>query len=312
MKNVLTTGGTGFLGNYILEALLQENYSITNIGRSPNVKENIETISIDLSKEVPVLPTRTYEKIVHIAGKAHVFPKTKEDEEDFFSVNLNGTKNLLLAIDTLTEKPKFFIFISTVAVYGLIEGTMIDENYPTNANTPYGISKLQAEKLVIEWCKKNNVNFLILRLPLIVGENPPGNLGDMKKAIDKGLYFKIKNNKAQKSIVVASDVAKLIAKPITKSSIFHLTDGENPAFQEIEKAIEQRLNKKIKIVIPFNIINFLAKIGDFFTFLTKKDMPISSLRLKKLVSNLTFDSSKAKKELDWQPTKSIDFISQNI
>ena len=54
-----------------------------------------------------------------------------------------------------------------------------------------GKSKIDAEAEVVSWCKKNDVEFLILRLPLISGPNPPGNLGALYKAIQKGYYFRI-------------------------------------------------------------------------------------------------------------------------
>jgi hypothetical protein len=57
---------------------------------------------------------------------------------------------------------------------------------------------------------KNNVICTILRLPLIVGENPPGNLGNMIKSIKKRHFFLIKNNNSQKSMVLAKDVANYI------------------------------------------------------------------------------------------------------
>lgn len=309
--NVLTTGGSGFLGSYIIESLNSNGIITFNIGRNLVKSEN--NFQCDLSLSKPLIYDILYDKVIHIAGKAHVFPKTKEEKESFYTINVLGTENLLSSLSSLKNKPKQLIFISTVAVYGKTDGVLISENSPLEADTPYGISKSQAESLIIKWCKEKNVNYLILRLPLIVGENPPGNLGDMKKAIDKGTYVKIIGNKSQKSIVIAQDVANFIYNISTdKLGIYNLTDGLNPSFNDIEQAIEYRLQKKIKISLPLWVICLLAKVGDILTIFLKKDMPISSVRLNKILSTLTFDDSKAIQYLNWRPNSSIDYIKQKI
>jgi nucleoside-diphosphate-sugar epimerase len=309
-KNILLTGASGFLGNYIKNEFAISSI-VYSIGRSTS--NNVENIIANIANEIPLLPDVFFEKVIHIAGKAHIFPKTEEEKKDFYTVNVQGTKNLLFSLEKLSSLPKQFIFISTVAVYGKNEGILIDEDFPTNPNTPYGDSKLQAEKVIQDWCAKKNVNCLILRLPLIAGENPPGNLGDMKKVILKGTYVKIIGNKAQKSVVVAKDVAKLIQSMDTsKKGIYHLTDGIHPTFEAIESAMSVRLNKKIHITLPLFLLKAIGKIGDLMTFIIKKDMPISTLRLQKITSTLTFDDSKAIRELNWKPQNSIDFIKEKI
>ena len=223
MKNIIITGGNGFLGRYIKAKLIKENFNVHNIGRSENS-------SIDLTTQSPILENTLFEKVIHIAGKAHSFPKTQGEEEAFYQVNLKGTKNLLKALNSLSIPPKSFIFISSVAVYGLIQGELVSEDAPTNANTPYGISKLKAEELIIKWCIKRKVKYQILRLPLIVGTNPPGNLGDMKRGIEKGFYFRINNNMAKKSVVLADDIAGFTAQEHNISgltNLFKLANNES-------------------------------------------------------------------------------------
>ena len=68
---------------------------------------------------------------------------------------------------------------------------MYSENSDLLAKDPYGRSKIEAEAMIIEWAQKHAVKFLILRLPLIAGINPPGNLGSMINGIKKGFYFNI-------------------------------------------------------------------------------------------------------------------------
>lgn len=299
-KLILLTGASGFLGKVLYQKI---DHSITTLGRTQLLGSHI---SNDL-QSIFTLPY--FHTVIHNAGKAHMVPKTEEEKEDFYKVNFHGTENLLKSLTP--NPPKQFIFISTIAVYGLESGTLISENRTPNPNTPYGESKWLAEKAVKEWAEKNSVNYHILRLPLVVGSNPPGNLGAIKKAIQKRYYFKIKNNKAQKSMVLADDIAKLIINlPLDKSGIYNLTDGIHPAFNEVEASIEHRVASK-SFTMPLSIIKFIAIIGDFFSKLNFP-APLNSPKLKKMTSTLTFDDSKARRELKWNPNPVLPFIKENL
>lgn len=300
IEKVLLTGASGFLGKVLYQKM---DRSITTLGRTQLLGSHI---SNDL-QSIFTLPY--FHTVIHNAGKAHTIPKTEKEIEDFYSVNFTGTKNLLNSLSL--NPPQQFIFISTIAVYGLESGTLISENRIPDPNTPYGESKWLAEKAVKEWAEKNSVNYHILRLPLVVGSNPPGNLGAIKKAIQKRYYFKIKNNKAQKSMVLANDIAKLIINlPLDKSGIYNLTDGIHPAFNEVEASIEHRVASK-SFTMPLSIIKFIAIIGDLF-YKLNFPAPLNSLKLKKMTSTLTFDDSKARRELDWNPNPVLPFIKDYL
>lgn len=293
--NVLFTGSSGFLGREIVNFFNQKRiYSITTVGRS---KEN--TIVCDLSLSSPIL-NKQYEFVIHAAGKAHAIPKNKIEEKEFYNVNLEGTKNFLFALEQ--KPPNTFVFISTVAVYGLEYGEMINENHSLNGSTSYAISKIKAENVVINFCKKNNINYVILRLPLISGYNPPGNLGAMIRAIGKGYYFRIGKGKARKSIVSSSDIAELIPDLYGKNGIYNLTDREHPSFSQIENHIA-KLYKKNIFSLPEFIFKALALLGDIIPVFL-----INSNKLNKITKSLTFSDDKAVEELNWKPTSALEAI----
>lgn len=127
----------------------------------------------------------------------HTLCLRRRQRNDFFDVNLQGTKNLCTALEQ-SGIPKSFIFISTVAVYGCDSGENITEEYPLNGTTPYALSKIKAEKYLEEWCAMHNVKLSILRPSLIAGPNPPGNLGAMIHGIENGKYLSIAGEKPGK------------------------------------------------------------------------------------------------------------------
>jgi nucleoside-diphosphate-sugar epimerase len=289
---LLLTGSSGFLSGYIIREFANED--LYTLSRKNNINHK-NHIKVDLSTGSFSLPV--FDVVIHAAGKAHVVPVSQEEAQDFFKVNVSGTRNLLLSLEKNTILPHTFIFISSVAVYGLYEGIDISEDAPLLATDPYGSSKIEAENIIIDWCRKNKVRPVILRLPLLVGSNPPGNLGAMMNGIRKGFYFGIKDNKARKSIVLAKDVASIIRKTIEVGGIFNLTDRVNITFPELELLIAKQLNKKAPLQIPLSIATLFANVGNILG----SSAPINTNRLRKITSTLTFDSGKAHQELSWNP-----------
>ncbi|UKT63270.1 NAD-dependent epimerase/dehydratase family protein [Pedobacter mucosus] len=290
---ILLTGSTGFLGNIILNSLKGSD-KISTLNR------HFGDLQCDLALTIPNLPP--VDMVIHSAGKAHVVPKTEIEKQEFYKVNVIGTSNLLKGLDQKINKPKYFVYISTVAVYGCESGEMINEETPLNAQDAYGKSKIQAEKLIKEWCLANHVICSVLRLPLLVGENPPGNLGAMIKAIKKGYYFNIAGGKAKKSMVLAADVAQFIPVVAKNGGVYNLTDGFHPSFSALAAVIAQRLNKKNPINIPWWLAKVMASVGDILG----AKAPINSLKLNKITADLTFDDAKARNRLGWKPNAVLD------
>lgn len=295
---ILITGATGFLGQAIRNHLNILQVPSVSLGQS-----NGNKVRCNLANEIPEIPE--VELVIHSAGKAHSVPKTDEEKADFFKVNVQGTKNLLAGLENNSSLRKF-VFISSVAVYGITEGTEIDENSPLKATDSYGKSKIEAELIIQNWCKAKNIEFYILRLPLIAGANPPGNLGAMIKALKKGFYFSIGKADVKKSMVLASDVAALIPKLNGKSGIYNLTDGYHPTFDELEKGLAKALNLKPPLKIPQSVAALIAKTGD----LIGSKSPINSQKLKKIQSTLTFSDKKARAELGWNPKKVLENLEE--
>lgn len=284
---ILLTGSNGFLGKYLIQNL------------PPNIVKTLNRSNsdydVDLSINTPCFGGE-FETVIHNAGKAHIIPISKEDIASFYNVNVLGTKNLL---NGLTKSPpRRFVFISSVSVYGLNQGENINESSPLIASDPYGRSKIEAEDIIKKWCLENKVIYTILRLPLVAGPNPPGNLGSMISGIKNGYYFNISGGNSQKSMVLASDVAKFILKAAEVGGVYNLTDGCHPNFNELSRYIMSQLGGGD---VP-NMSMFFAKKLAFLGDKVWKKFPLNSDKLNKITSTLTFDDSKARKAFGWDPT----------
>jgi nucleoside-diphosphate-sugar epimerase len=296
---ILLTGITGFLGRSIFNCCHLDNI-IHTLSRTSG------TYCIDLFANIAYLSDR-YDLVIHAAGKAHSVPKTTVEKQTFFDVNFKGTKNLLQGLEESKSLPKAFVFISSVSVYGRENGINISEDALLLAEDPYGLSKIQAEQLVLDWCKRNNVVCTILRLPLLLGPNAPGNLGAMIKGIKRRYYFNIAGGIAQKSMVLASDVAQCILKVSEIGGIYNLTDGYHPTFAELSNYISIQLGKGKPMNMPLWLARIMAKLGD----LLGSKAPLNTNKLKKITSDLTFDDTKAREAFGWNPTRVLDGFKIN-
>lgn len=287
---ILFTGASGFLGDNIYPVLSQK-YEIETLGLSAN-----DTYKIDFSREIPSF-NKPYDIIIHAAGKAHVIPKDLKESDEFFQINLEGTKNLIKGLEQSAKLPKSIVFISTVAVYGVETGTNINEKNALLGNSPYALSKIQAEEFLLNWCSKNKVTLGILRPSLIAGKNPPGNLGAMIDGIKTGKYLRIGNGSAQKSVLMAEDIARIIPRLAEVGGIYNVCDNHHPSFAALEELIARQLNKKSPRSIPYRVAKSIALVGD----IVGNKFPVNSCKLDKITQSLTFSNEKAKRELSWEP-----------
>jgi len=293
----LLTGASGFLGSYLIASAVKFNHDLIKLGRNSS-----NDVICDLSNEIPEFKNNSIHVIVHAAGKAHCFDKNNNNLSDFEHVNVNGTKNLLISLDNQLETISHFVFISSVSVYGLNKGLMIDENQPLKGSSEYALSKIKAEQIVSNWGNKNNIPVLILRLPLLIGSNPKGNLKRMIDGIKKKRYFSVGGGRAKKSMVLASDVADFIYSNHKSNGVYNLTDGVTHKIKDLENKIGNYFNVKI-----YNLPIFLArKLTIFHKFFYK--FPLSKDTLTKITSDLTFSDVKVKNKLNWSPKDSIKFF----
>lgn len=302
--DILLTGGSGFLGREIIDTL-DGRYRFITLGRqSPG--SGGRHMAADLTSGMIInLPAVSY--VIHCAGKAHGMADTAVDRDDFYKVNFQGTVNLCQSLEKAATIPEALVFISTVAVYGKEEGVLIPENSPLDGDSSYARSKIMAEIFLQEWCDEHKVKLSILRLPLIAGANPRGNLKAMINGIRSGRYFSIGNVNARKSIVWAKDIAAILPTVAETGGIYNLTDGDHPTFQELEHYIARGLGKKDPWKIPLPVAKLLAVAGDLFG----DKFPVNSGKLKRITSTLTFSDVKARKMLNWKPsvvTEKIRFI----
>ncbi|MDP2304026.1 MAG: NAD-dependent epimerase/dehydratase family protein [Ignavibacteria bacterium] len=148
----LVTGGAGFLGINLVRYLLKENHEVVSLDivdfDYQDCKDKIQIIKGDIRNKATVLKAvKNCDQIVHTAAALPLYK-----EEDIYSTDINGTKNLLEAAEK--EGVIRFIHISSTAVYGIPDHHPLLENDKLDGVGPYGKSKIKAEEVCLDYRKK--------------------------------------------------------------------------------------------------------------------------------------------------------------
>jgi nucleoside-diphosphate-sugar epimerase len=151
MARYLVTGGAGFIGSHVVDALVAQNHQVRvmddlSSGKRENlagVRDRIEWIEGDIRDRQ--LVARTMEGVEHVIHEAawRSVPKSMHDPWGYTEVNVLGTVNLLEA--ALKEKVKRFVCVSSSSVYGETTTMPLREDAPAHPISPYATSKLADE-----------------------------------------------------------------------------------------------------------------------------------------------------------------------
>lgn len=291
---ILVTGGAGFIGSNLADALIEEGHEVAILdnlssGKKENINEKAKFFEVDVTDKnalKSVFEEFIPDAIHHLAAQISVRHSTEDPAEDVHT-NVMGTINVIeLAVQHNVKK---FIFSSTGgAIYGDKASRPTTEQAKEEPASPYGIDKLFAEKYIEYFASLSNLQTTCLRYANVYGprQNPHGEAGVVAIFAAKMLKnepIAINGTGEQtRDFVFVSDVVKanLAALNSDQSGTYNVGTG-------IETNINQiaALMKEISLSSG-EISNIDAKAGE------------------QLYSSLS--AEKAKTELKWQPKVSIE------
>ena len=291
-KKYLIVGGSGFVGSFLIKEL--DKSRVQNLDKNPSPFYNDITTIGNICEINEISIPKGIETIILLAAEHRddVSPTSL-----YYDVNVNGTKNVLRAMDK--KDIKNLIFTSSVAIYGLNKKNP-DENHAANPFNHYGKSKWIAENLIKEWYEKNSKekSVTIIRPTVIFGERNRGNVFNLLKQVASRKFIMIGKGKNKKSMAYVGNVTRFIKFILEKNQkgfhVFNYADKPDFSMNEITQIIEKKMKIQLpKMKIPELIGLFGGYIFDVVSLMTNKSLPISSIRVKKFCATTQFDSSKA-------------------
>lgn len=315
IKNVLVTGGGGFLGKAIVKKLLKKNYKVTSFSRNfyPELeKMGVKQIQGDLVDKNAVMNAfNQIDAVFHVAAKFEHWGKFK----DFFNINVTGTQNVIYAC--LENNIKQLIYTSSPSViFNENDMENVDESvpYPKTYLAHYPETKAMAEKLV----KKvggGKLATIILRPHLIWGpedkqfhstfiqrSNRLKRVGKKEYLIDT-IYI---DNAADAHILA---LEKLFEKPSLSGNVYFISQDEPiPIWKHMNALLDAAGLPPMKAQISEKTVNIAGTLFEFaYKFFNIKGEPtMTKFAAKVLSTHHWFNISKAKKDLGYYPKISTE------
>ncbi len=275
---IFITGITGFVGRN-LQPYLAQDFDIQGISRKGKGDSLTYTMFLE--------ENRTYDAIIHLAGKAHDLQGTSNDSE-YYDVNYELTRQLYNQF--LQSKAEKFIYISSVkAVADTVVGVLTEEVLP-NPVTAYGKSKLMAENYILANMPAGKQVY-ILRPCMIHGPGNKGNLNLLFHLVNKGFPWPLGAFENQRSFCSIENlcfvIQELLSQKDVSSGVYHIADDKALSTNELIQLIGISQNRKACILpISKRFIGGFAKIGGFLR------LPLNLERLQKLTESYVVVNSK--------------------
>ena len=294
--NLLITGGTGFVGQHLVSALIQRNlpYQIavrTQAGNSAH-PECISVGNINaLTAWSQALEGVT--DVVHLAARVHITQETSKDAYAAFrAVNTEGT--LHLARQAAAAGVRRFIFLSSIKVNGEGKPQAYLETDTPAPKDAYAASKWEAEQGLWKISADTGMQMVILRIPLVYGPGVGANFLQLFQTVNKGWPLPLGGIANRRSLLYVGNLvnAMLVAleHPDAANKLYLLSDGQDVSTSQLVERIAQALNKTPRLFsLPQGMLRLAASVLG------------KSSAVDRLYGSLYLDSAKIRQELSWTP-----------
>lgn len=295
-KNVLVTGGCGFIGINLVEDLLGAGAKVTVLdlptGHWERVPNKVKQIKADILQKSDLTGSMNGIDIVyHLAARTDIDGTKLHD----YRVNFEGTQNLIEEA-TETKRLERFVFYSTQLVVGLFNETRcIDENEPYRTKTAYGQSKIEGEKVVKKLCQKAGIPFTIIRPTSVYGPWGEAPYKAFFLAIKNRRYFHVGKANNLVSWVYVKNLINLTILASTEKSAEDQIYFGNDLYPYTMRQIVDTVGGYYKLTI-LTIPNVLITTVAYLLAVPKAigvNVPIYPFRLKNIKANYCYDMQKS-------------------
>ena len=260
-KEILVTGGCGFIGSEILKQLSLLGANVTIIDNLSSGKEkyiqglsNVKLITADLLDNDAVRSAVKDKEYVISNAALPFIPDSYYLPKKFFDVNVNATISLALAV-IKEKKTKRFVHISSSEIYGTARYIPMDESHHTTPQSTYAVSKLAGERVVFTMHKEHNLPAVIIRPFNSFGPNitQPYIIPEIIRQMMKGDVIKLGNLNAKRDLTYVTDTARGIILSLVKEGIvgevINIGSQRSYSIKEIVSLIAEIMGKEVSLEV---------------------------------------------------------------
>ncbi len=314
MPRYLITGATGLVGSHLAEACVRRGHAVVTLARPQSDTTFIEKLGVeivrgDLTDEAAIQKAVEHaDVVVHCAAKVGDWGPV----EEYRAVNVEGLRRLLEAVrgKTIGRPVQRFVQLSSLGVYEARDHFGTDESVPPPERhiDGYTQTKVESEKLALEYHRQHGVPVVVLRPGFIYGPRDRTVLPKLMKALEeKQVRYLGSGEQAMNTIFVGNLVDAIflaVEKPNAIGQVFNLTDGEPVSKKRFLEAIADLAGlERPTRHVPLWLAKLLAKMMEGLARWRGAPQPprLTQARIKFLGLNLGFSIEKAKRELGYHP-----------
>ncbi len=295
---VLVTGANGFLGRAVIKQLIKREHAVRCAVRSASANCYNDTVDVITIGDVNLKTNwdkalQGVDSIIHLVARTHVTHKEGADPLPLYRrVNVDGTRSL--AQQAVAAGVRRLVFVSSIKVNGERTSykpyTELDEPAPEDA---YGITKNEAENILINTLYGTDTEYVIVRPPLLYGVGVKANMHSLLRAVLKGLPLPLASVLNKRSLLGVNNLADFLLccldHPNAAQKKFLIADDESVSTPELVCLLANAAGVPSRLLpCPISVLRLFGKITG------------RASMIDKLVGSLQVDSSFARRELEWQ------------
>lgn len=239
------------------------------------------------------------EIVIHLAARVHIMRDDATDSlNEFRKINVHMTE--VLARAAVEQGVKRLVYVSSIKVNG--ESTVQDEKF-TDASAPaphdaYGLSKWEAEQTLHRVAAETELEVVIVRPPLVYGQNVKGNFSQMIDVLRRGVPLPLASVRNLRSLIYVGNLVDALITcaihPDAAGQTYLVCDGEDVSTPSMLRQLGAAMGHPAHLLpCPVSLLQLgggvLRKTG----------------QIERLLGSLRVDSSKIRRELNWRPPFSL-------
>lgn len=296
---VLVTGATGFVGRFLCERLLSENFAVRGtLLESESTSSLVNGVEPVIVKPLGADTTWSHavegiNTIIHLAARVHIMNDPSADPMvEFRKANVDGTARL--ASEAAKAGVKRLVFVSSIKVNGEESATPYTSHSTPNPSDPYGASKWEAEQILRKIENETGLEVVIIRPTLVYGPGVKANFLNMIKTINRGIPLPLASIRNKRSLIFIGNLVDALSTctvhPDAAGKTYLVSDGEDVSTPELIRQTASALGVPVRIfALPVSFMKLAGKLTG------------RSGAVKRLTGSLTVDISRIGQELGWKP-----------
>ena len=310
-KLITVIGGSGFVGTNLCRQLYlkQQDFEIIDLKMSNQFPDKCKIADV---RDVNTLRETISGDVVVLLAAVH--RDDIRDMSEYQHTNVNGAENVAMVCE---EKGiDKIVFTSTVAVYGFAEpGT--DESGAINPFNEYGRTKFEAEKKLRAWQEAYDNSLIIVRPTVIFGEGNRGNVFNLLNQIASGKFLMVGKGENKKSMAYIGNIVAFLESCVDtnqKYGVYNYIDTPDLNMNELVSQVRQTLKGKqgAGIRLPYWFGMLLGYVADAIAKISGRNLPVSSIRVKKFSASTEFRSAKSQLDGFVAPFELLEGINRTL